>query len=339
MNRLLVTATTFLLVLGAAIALGATVVGKEAVERGERRHHYRTLVANTTSRAPLRRPFVVWMGDSTIESRSGNPSYPRLLQRSLGNRVEIREVGLPGFTSFHFYYILGPILDLDPDLVVMVANIRMFYGDGTAAALQDLASEIPAAELWRTLALPISNQITLSRLLGYRLLRTRTGEQAFFFAEGVRTMFQEAKFWSFLPGAEVPAKVSADDWLQLDRALEANFHEAFGAAIDRSHPLARMLQAAVAMCTRRGVPALVVASPIPVEKLALRGHYPAQIYRERMAVLGTMVREAGGEFVDLHDRLPDAGFRDFTGHFSPAGNQQLAQIVEPLVVRRFDVEP
>jgi hypothetical protein len=45
---------------------------------------------------------------------------------------------------------------------------------------------------------------------------------------------------------------------------------------------------------------------------------------------------AGGRFIDLHDLLPDAGFRDVAGHLSATntidGPKQVASRIAPIVV-------
>jgi hypothetical protein len=111
----------------------------------------------------------------------------------------------------------------------------------------------------------------------------------------------------------------------------------YDVALSPRHAQVRMAAATVAMATRAGVPALVIATPIPWELLAQHGWYDPPEYERRLGALRAAVEGAGGSFLDLHRELTQQEFRDHSGRFTPAGTLHLARTVAPTIASRFGI--
>jgi hypothetical protein len=99
--------------------------------------------------------------------------------------------------------------------------------------------------------------------------------------------------------------------------------------ITERHPVARMMDATLAMARERGVPVLVFAAPINVPGLRRQGLYDRERHLEGMAVLRDITERRGGTFVDLHAGVLPTQFRDLGGHYNAAGMRRLAMALRP----------
>lgn len=325
MRRVLVIVTVFLLGLATVVGIAVAQWGEAALARGARTYRYRTNLATRIRRPPAARRLVFWLGDSTVMAMR-RASYPQLLRGRLAKAgVSSVVVAAPAFDAFSYYYLMGPIMDAEPDLIVVVARLSAFRSRSWAGfTYNDLASMIPAAELPRTLLLPLSERDTnAGRVLLAQLLSWPPAEHALWFVSGLRALWEDAPFWERL-GPPKPPPV-------YDPSILRDALRLFEVRLTPRNPQLRVLAAAVRMATRRGRRVLVLGAPIPTEALEqYRGHDPA-VWRPRFAVLRRAVEEAGGSFVDLHDVLPSRDFADFGGHYDEEGAARLAELVWPVV--------
>jgi hypothetical protein len=95
------------------------------------------------------------------------------------------------------------------------------------------------------------------------------------------------------------------------------------------HPVARMMDATLAMAREHGVPVLVFAAPINVPGLRRQGLYDRERHLEGMAVLRDITERRGGTFVDLHAGVLPTQFRDLGGHYDTAGMRRVAMALRP----------
>lgn len=325
------------LVLGAVLGLAVLGDGQKAVETGRGLYQHRRYLTRGLE-LPLRaRPFVVWLGDSTIAS-IGQATYPKLVAADLervGLAGDYRVLATPGLNFSDYYFLMGPVLDRHPDLVVLVAHLRMFGEGSGARTFTDLASMIPGSELAATLALPLHEQgVSLPRLLLLRLLRLAPVEEGVYLLEGLRSRFQEAAWWNVL-GLRRPIWDVTTGMRALADTLP-NVLRTYDVPVGPRHALVRMMAGAVRMASRRGVPTLVIASPIPYEPLRNLGWYDPEVYARRFAAMRNAVEAEGGTFLDLHEALASDGFRDNGGHYNELGTQRLATQIEPVVRRMLE---
>jgi hypothetical protein len=323
---------TFVLALVAAGVIAVRHFGDDALHAGRNLYRHRIMLEGATWPRIEDGPLLVWMGDSTILDDKG-PSYPQLIDERLRtDHIASRVVANVGLDFYHYYFLMGRVLALRPDVVVLVAhlrvfNLRRFELAGNTQQFDDLASMIPASELWRALGLPLhARGISAPGLLLMRLFGYEGGERALYLVEGLRFMFQEADFWPALEVDEAPRT----RWLRGMQSLAVTL-QSYDVPLGRRQPVVRMMGATVRMSTAAGVRTLVVGSPIPYGAMGLRGWYDPADYVRRFAVLRAVVEENGGSFVDLHEALAREEFIDGAGHYNAAGAHHVADLVEPVV--------
>ena len=186
---------------------------------------------------------------------------------------------------------------------------------------------LPTRELPTALRLPLYERGLSPLDLGLaRLLRFDLGERTLFFAEGLRGMMHgvAARFTSPSPGGAEKTQQFVDAWMLAALAD-------YVTPITPEEPVVRMMAATVRMATARGVPVVVIGSPVPWTALATHGWWDAQAFADRFTTLGAVVTESGGRFLDLHTALGPDGFSDTAGHFTPAGVERIAELVTPVV--------
>jgi len=254
----------------------------------------RTLASLEGKATPL-----VWLGDSTLAAMPELPSYAELAgeeiaREGLGPQVVLATFGLD---FFHYYCMIGPVLELRPRAVVLVANLRMFAESGSL--FLDLCTFLPASELPAAMQLPFERRgVGPARLLSYQLLG--------------------------LPGGEwlLGRLYAPSAFPERGRTPDERFRE-WGVRLRRETPAVRMMVATLERARRAGVQVLVVASPIPYASLEeLEAYRP-----ESIELLREVAAEGGAQLLDLHRALPREELRDDDGHYTRAGAERLAAIV------------
>jgi len=328
-RRVATIATTFGVALGIVTWLVATSWGEAAVAKGRELYPHRAII-EVIDKAARRRPAVVWIGDSTLMDLTSQ-GYPWILHDKHLAPLGAWSANLyaKGFDVFGYFTVMERVLDLGPQVVVLIAHLRLFAPAGGTRGFSDLAALLPAGELPRALTLPIAVRgLTAPRLLLVRLLATPWGERTFLMAEGARSNFQEAGFWSILGPTTVRGT--------RPRIL-FDIANAYTAPVTPGHPLLPFLGEAVRMATARGVRTLVVVTPIPWEWLNTRHRYDPAAVERSVGVLRRAVESNGGTLLDLHQALTTAELPDVGGHFNPAGREKMAALVWPAIARLLGV--
>jgi hypothetical protein len=278
-------------------------------------------------------PQVVWVGDSTLMGFPALPSYANLVQRDLLDRIHVRSLILTaaGLDFFGYWGLAGRIAALQPDVVVLVANLRNFSPAGTPRGFNDLMAEIDWDDLPETLALPYNVRgMTMPRVLLARLLRTEAGEDMFLRYEGLRRNVQESAVWRWLGAAEPPPTEAGN--FRLFARVASRTVAAFDRPLGPRQPLVRFAGATVARLVRAGASVLVLVTPIPWETAASVGHYEQQRFEARIQTLREVVVANGGRLVDLHRVITHEGFRDFDCHLTADGAAEVAKRIGPYVL-------
>ncbi len=116
------------------------------------------------------------------------------------------------------------------------------------------------------------------------------------------------------------------------------FGDAF-AGVERGDVAFEFMAAAVRCFERAGIETLVYVTPINVDYMKTIDVYDREGMRQTVFNLEAHVRAAGGDLVDLHDILTDAGFRDAVGHMTFEGEYngsvRLARELAPYVISRM----
>jgi hypothetical protein len=333
MRRIAIIALTFGCSMLATWAAVSWIAGDRLASAGRRLDTTDIPAALAYSRLPVR-PLVAWLGDSTIAPK-GPATYPQMIAYAAQGTVEHLVLADAGLDFFHHYLLMGPVLDLRPALVVLIANLRLLDARGRwSRPCGDFAPLLPTRELPRAAALPLYERgLTLPRLLLSRTLRWDAGGRTRDAFLGLRDGFQHMRFW-----AELGPEDERRSWVQSMHMVQFGGDEALRAydvPLSPRHAQVRMAAATVAMATRAGIPALVIATPIPWELLAKRGWYDPAVYARRLGVLRDAVEGAGGTFLDLHRELFEGEFRDRSGHFNPQGTMHLARLLAPTIAGRL----
>ena len=341
MRRVAIIVCTCLLLVGAAAGWGLYRADPAARQTGGDLYSHRA-VLTALSRAAGKRPDVIFVGDSTLMGFPGFPSWPAIAQQRFLDPLHRRSVvaSAPGIDFFAYWTLAGRLAALHPDVVVLVANLRVMSPAAEVRGFTDMIGEIDLADVPATLALPYAIRgLTAPRVLLARTLATPAGEDAFLRFEGARRDVHESAAWTWL-GAPGPPPRPGDHatFLSLPKLDEAKF-AAWDAPLGPDNPLLRFGAAAVRKLADAGIRVLVVVAPVPWERLAAANHFDAVRYAIKVDVLRTMVVKAGGELVDLHRALARDAFRDTGGHFTPAGAAQVAGLVAPRLLSAMATAP
>src|SRR5262249_50259450 len=199
-RRVVGIAVAFLVGLGLVYWWSLRAFREPAMATGSKLYSDRALLTALITRQHSDRPLLVWMGDSTIISLK-QQSYPQLIADSMARTMtlETRIVADVGLDPYHYFFLMGQVLELHPDMVVILAHARTFSQRSGNRNFNDLASMIPVSELPTAVQLPLYERgLTVPGLLLMRTLRWPGATDSLLFFDGARSMFREAKFWDWL---------------------------------------------------------------------------------------------------------------------------------------------
>jgi len=339
MRRLLITLGTCAATLTVAVALLWGVVGDRAVEAGRQRDQAsRFDPRDVMPPAGNALPRVVWLGDSTLMHVPGHlPSYARRVQALQQGRVLHQVRAFPGLNPYHFYYLMGPITEQPPDLVVLIANLRQWFDAVGQEQHVPLVRNIPSGELPRASLLPFGHRrVRLAQLLLMRTLEVPGAMTVYHFAEGLRARFEDDAARAWLGGPDPLLKhrfvaAVAKGEMSAAEAKRRMSLPGYDRKLRPSEPMVRMLEAAVDLGVGRGARVLVIVSPIPHESLLAENWYDPDAYDRRVDGLRRVVEGAGGDLLDLHRELPAEAFRDLLGHFNESGIDLMRDRIAPKI--------
>jgi hypothetical protein len=296
------------------------------------------------------RPLVVWLGDSTILF-FGQPTYPMLIADGLGRRARIDAIvraGL-GFTWYHYYCLMGPVLEARPRLVVFVLNLRTLRTTPRSSAT--LCSRLSVRQLARAMTLPLADiGLPGPRLLLAQTLRWRPLVDALRLLDAARDRADAARIALGLPprsgvaGAVWRANRTVQGRSEPVETVERNYLATWREAVHERPETLRMIEATVRLATTHHVRALVVVSPVPVDVLTAAGAWNAAGYAALIERIRGRVARAGGELLDLHDAVGTAGFRHGEGgfnrlsaHLNAIGAAAVSERLIPVLARQLGV--
>jgi len=332
MRRVAIIVCTCLLLVGAAAGWGLYRADPAARRTGAQLYGHRPMLASL-AQAAADPPSVVFLGDSTLMTFPVFPSWTTIAQQRFLDPLHRRSLLLAtaGFDFFGYWALAGRIAALHPDVVVIIANLRVVQLGAGLRGFSDLIGETDLADVWTTLGLPYATRgLTAPRLLLARLLTNPVTEDAFLRFEGTQRDVHDAAAWSWLGPNEPP--LSPEVLLRTFLLKRGRMHAAFDAPLERGNPLLPFGEAAIRKLTAAGAAVLVVVSPVPWEMLAEVQRYEPGRYARRIDVLREMTERAGGRLLDLHRALARDQFRDGDGHFTAAGAERVATLVAPALV-------
>lgn len=307
------------------------------------------------------RTHIAFLGDSMVVSYPEGRRIPEQLQQRLDalsgepGRLRVHSLAAPGMGPFDYYLLADLVVAAHPDVVILSFNLTSLADAwrGTFSR-PELAGFIEPSRLPRALGLPLDwIGITADRLLGYVALvqaggfepwRELSSQQARL--GGARTIVAR-KLGAWLAGNadkrfsrqslnHLKARMVVEKTQRLTlEGAEDRFGKAL-AGVTPDEPTLDVLGAAIRVFRDHDIQVVVYTNPTNVEHLEAVGAANPQGLALTLASIEEVSRDAGARFVDLHDLLPDRGFRDFAGHLAfkgavPDGPLLLARKLAPIV--------
>ena len=306
---------------------------------------------------------VAFLGDSMIISYPPNRRVPERLQERLdalaneARPIRVHSVAAPGNGAFDYYFLADLVAAAQPDVVILPVNLTSFSDiwRGTFSR-PELAGFIDPSRLPHALALPLDwVGVTADRLLGGIALIQAGGFEAW-----RELAAQQARLGSALTlltrtlgdrfGGNADKRFSRESFIYLkhrmvvaktQRLTPEGTNRRFGkalAGIEPSEPTLQVLAAAIRTFRDQDIEVVVYTNPTNVEHLESIAAADSLGLAETLSSIEEVSRRAGAHFVDLHDLLPNQGFRDFAGHLAfrgdvPDGPLLLAEKLAPVVVQ------
>ncbi len=356
--------TSGLVSLAIVSALAAADLGRPAINFNIADITARRLPELAAQREAARGPLyqLVAFGDSTLVSYPRGQQVPDRIEEALTRRlpqgpdVRLTNLAVSGVSSFDYFFLLDEILRAEPDAVVFSFNLDTLSRVWVESyARPELAGLLAPSRIFDAARLPL-HWIGLSfdrflfylgivQLGGYDAWYRLTLEQA-----RVGRAREAARDWfdglvGMRTGEDLDA-AGADDlvarlFIPDQESTYFRFNrrgqrDHFGAALEGlpvDHPVLQALGATLRHLEDAGVPTFVFLTPINVEHMRALGIYDVEAMRASVSRIEEVVRGEGSDFIDLHDLLPDAAYRDAGGHFRVApdldGPSLLAEAMAP----------
>jgi hypothetical protein len=303
---------------------------------------------------------VAYLGDSMLIGNRPGRRVPDQLQGAvdrIGGTTPIRVHSFAerGTGPFDFYFIADRLADAQPDQVIIPFNLAALSESWRAAfARPRLSGLLPPSRLGEALALPLEPiGLTADRLLSsvavvwagaegpWRNLVARQAQLgpahrqvAALVATGLGSDAEQRFALAAFRYPETLRRLPGGR-----RSNQNGIAHRYGRAlggVGPDFPALQLLGAAIRVLSERGIQVLVYANPTNVRHIEAQGSANPKGLARTLASTEAVAEREGARFLDLHDLLPDAGFRDLAGHLQANeridGPALLAERIAPIVV-------
>ena len=300
--------------------------GTPAIDFGAIRQVRSALSKSEAAAKRGRSPRIVFLGDSTATFAQGFPNvvqeFQRTLRRSKLKKFHLSAAAYPMMTPIDYFYAVHEIADSQPDAVVATVNLGVL---GSRVPRTDMAGMIPASSALWAQRYPLHKfGLTFDRLL---LASAIVQTSAISSWRPIKERQTRLGDWRTLRVQEdLDRDQSGKQRVYLNhismvegqrRADETGTRHLFGDLLDGvtpNHPMVRMLEGTVSVLRERGIVVVLYVNPVNIEWFDRVGLSERKGLHQTIAVIRAMVEGHGGTLVDLHEMLPDAGFKDAAGH-------------------------
>jgi hypothetical protein len=315
-----------------------------------------------SSKAPRR---IAFFGDSTAVSYPKRRTIPSRLQQQLAalsadtkREVRVQSLGMLGLSPYDFYFAAHETVGAEPDGVVIgftLASMSDRFNDRFRRPA--FAALLAPQQLLEASGLPIHRYgLTADKLLFYAMLGWAEVEDSWnWFASGQQRV-QSARR-DLIEAANQLVDPEATDRFEyahnLHRMLTNNlpgqkrfnatgtkaFYAKLLDGLPGGDPALVMLRAAIETYTDAGIPTLVYIGPFNyqhVDELGLLDRGKLQL---SILAVKEEIRASGARVVDLHDLIPDSGFRDAGEHLTVDGIDgplEVAKRIAPEIEEMLD---
>jgi hypothetical protein len=314
------------------------------------------------------RPRLYVVGDSTVLSYARGRTIPVRLQQQLDALVGsqrsplVQNFSAPGMSFFDHYLLADLFAANPPDLLVVNFNVANISTHRRVDLVRPpLAGALQLRRIPEALGMPLHEfGMTADRVLFYVAIVQAGGLEPWWWLsrEQVRIAQGRKDLERWLGAHLSPTRAGAAPEAAFERRLRAarmdgflepgrlrytarGERDHFGQAlegVDTHHETIQTVDRTLAAYRRAGIDVVFYVNPTNVEHLERVGVYDPEGFGRTLAALEEVVRRNGAEYVDLHDLLPDAGFRDAAGHFATSkvdGPLRVAEALAPVVIEKM----
>jgi len=285
---------------------------------------------------------IFFLGDSTTMQTPGRRNTAGSTMRELRRRAPDRDlrastVASVGLDVFAYYALADRVARERPDVVVLALNLATFHEAPRVSQRPELAGWIEVDRWPETLRhLPLHwLGLTTDELLAYRAIVRAGGVEAWYrvrehqrrVGAAVRALEEAVEA---LAGGDPVGRLrresAAEELRRIrlpddpTRPSHLGVERLYGPVMEGlrpESPWVELWRLTIRRYAAGGARVIVYAVPVNVEHFERRGIPLGAGFQASLALLARVVREAGGEWLDLHDALPDGVFHDAV-HFNEA---------------------
>lgn len=282
---------------------------------------------------------LIVLGDSTViaypPGRTVTHRLGAVLTEKLGRKVNALDLAGYGMSSFEYFPFATRVAEMKPDAVVFAFNLQTL-----SRAWQEKWSR-PEMLGWlrmRDLGIAIQEPlhwwgVTLDSLLmytgivklggdepwyRYRREQVRAGNGIAALRVGLQRGHSALKAQSNgLPSPPLP--YARENSQRFTGAVLQGLYGPALSGVTPDHPILRLLGRVIERLVAADVTVLVYVIPCNSEYLSAVGVMDDAGIGTTLTSIRSVVDSRGGAYIDLHDTLPDRGFRDPGGHFTYDG--------------------
>jgi hypothetical protein len=307
---------------------------------------------------------IVFLGDSLSVGPLGFLNSKGWVSTHLGGLVNAgiehpRRVSMvpiigSGLSVYSYYFMSDRIIEFVPDAVVVQFNL-FWLSEHWHRSLDRtvMAAWLPLSWWREAVALPLHlTTLTTDRWILYRSLQELGLFDLWYQVQREQARLPDA-YWNLATWIQESARSPAGLDFRKDhkwriavrhrdkrnRATPLAARQQFEPAlngIEGDHFALRVLDALLGRLENAGIPVLVYLPPHNVEHLETLGLMNREGLDTTVARIEAVVRRRGASFVDLHDQLPDAAFRDYLDHYVDdselEGSRLIAEQLAPQVL-------
>jgi hypothetical protein len=278
-----------------------------------------------------------FLGDSTVVSYPEGEKLPDRLREVLAERhkrkVSVFNLAIPGMSSWDFYVLADKVVRSRPDMLIVAINLASFSPSWrTRFGRGDIVGSVSPSRLPDLHSRPYHVWgLTLDRVLLYLAVEQlgASGTWEIFVSEQVRASHgldalrrglssANRKSGSGLP--RTPSSRLKGNNARFNATMTREMYADALAGIESAHPVARMLDGALAVFHEAEIEILAYVVPMNLEHLENVGIEVGSGLEQSIDNLREIVRGYGGRFIDLHAIFDDSEFRDPPGHFAQTGD-------------------
>lgn len=323
-----------------AVTLGGISAGLEAagVESGSVGIGFGMILEVRAERLAVTRILsnerIIVLGDSTVVDYPAGQSVPDHLRRLLNTggtkRFEVIPLAEAGMASPEYYAFADRIAEMRPDQIVVPINLASLSESWRHSEFNRIES-VGWLHLYRLpdlLTRPFHAwNLTLDRILLYMGIvgLDLTDEWRLYGMEQVRALHGIGLVRAALTQSDMFTLSDGLPFLGLpfhpeieNRPTRRYVEEFYGVALEGAEAdqfAIQMLEGALEIFQRAGIPVLAYAIPMDVEHFEKVGLDTRTGTRKTIQLLRSVVEDRGGTFIDLHRLFPDMAFKDLGGHF------------------------